>query len=128
VTHHKIRARAISSERQHRRQHYATKAEVHSLRARQTRGETYVRSRVCDEIRLAEVGLAQDEPAESAAVGMHALRLAAETRSSMILNRLTRFSHELSARYPDAPDKDSFQEQLRDYLRKAAPARLKELQ
>jgi len=117
---------ALHESNHSRRQHYATKAEVHSLRARQTRGETYVRSRVCDEIRLAEVRLAQDEPAESAAVGMHALRLAAETRSSMILNRLTRFSHKLSARYSDAPDKDSFQEQLRDYLRKAAPARLKE--
>jgi transcriptional regulator with XRE-family HTH domain len=118
---------ALSADNRSQRQYYATKAEVHSLRARQTRGQTYVRSRVCDEIRLAEVRLAQGEPAESAAVGMHALQLAAETRSTMILNRLTRFSRELSSRHPDLPATESFQEQLRDYLRRTAPARLKEL-
>lgn len=34
--------------------HYATKAEVHSLRARQASGEGYVRSRIFDEIRFAK--------------------------------------------------------------------------
>jgi DNA-binding XRE family transcriptional regulator len=118
---------ALSASADSRRRYYAAKAEVHSLRARQARGGAYVRSRVCDEIRLAEVRLAQGEPAESAAVGMHALRLAAETRSAMILNRLTRFSRELTARYGDAPDTGAFQELLHDYLRKAAPARAREL-
>jgi hypothetical protein len=109
------------------RQHYAAKAEVHSLRARQTRGEGYVRSRVCDEIRLAEVRLAQREPAESAAVGIHAIQLAGDTRSFLIINRLTRFSRELTGRYPGVPGIALFQEQLRDYFRTAAPARLKDL-
>ena len=85
---------ALRANARSRWQHYATKAEVHSLRARQTRGEGYVRSRVFDEIRLAKVRLAQREPAESAAVGIHAVQLAAETRSSLVMNWLTRFSHE----------------------------------
>jgi transcriptional regulator with XRE-family HTH domain len=108
-------------------QHYATKAEVHSLRARQNRGEGYVRSSVFDEIRLAKVRLAQREPAESAAVGMRAVRLAGETRSSLIVSWLTRFSRDLTRRHPDVPEVASFHEQVRDYLRKAAPAQLGEL-
>ena len=60
---------ALRAAHRSRWQHYATKAEVHSLRARQNRAEGYVRSRVFDEIRLAKVRLAQREPAESAAVG-----------------------------------------------------------
>ena len=108
-------------------QHYGTKAEVHSLRARQARGEGYVRSRVFDEIRLAKVRLAQREPAESAAVGMHAVQLAAETRSSLIVNWLTGFSRELTGRHPDIPEVGRFHEHARDYVRKAAPARVGEL-
>jgi hypothetical protein len=45
----------------------------------------YVRSRVLDEIRLAKVRLAQREPAESAGVGTHAIRLAADTRSARVV-------------------------------------------
>ena len=108
-------------------QHYATKAEVHSLRARQTRDTQYVRSRVFDEIRLAKVRLAQREPAESAAVGIHAVQLAGETRSSLVVNWLAQFSRELTGRHPDVPDVTDFNEQLRDYFRKAAPARLGDL-
>jgi len=67
---------------------------------------TVVRSqrRVFDEIRLAKVRLAQREPAESAAVGTHAVQLAAETRSSLIVNWLTRFCRDLAGRHPDAPE------------------------
>ena len=118
---------ALRASARSRWQHYATKAEVHSLRARQTRGEGYVRSRVFDEIRLAKVRLAQREPAESAAVGIHAVQLAAETRSSLVMNWLTRFSHELTGRHPNAPGVTRFNDQLRDYFRKAAPARLGDL-
>jgi DNA-binding XRE family transcriptional regulator len=118
---------ALRASNRFRWQHYATKAEVHSLRARQTRGEGYVRSRVFDEIRVAKVRLAQREPTESASVGMHAVQLAAETRSSLVVNWLTRFSRELTTRYPDVPEVASFREQARDYVRKAAPARLGEL-
>jgi transcriptional regulator with XRE-family HTH domain len=118
---------ALSASGNPQRQYFAAKAEVHSLRSRRARGEGYTRSRVLDEIRLAMVRLAQQEPAESAAAATIALRLAAETRSAMILTRLTRFSRELSARHPGAADTDSFQQEFRDYLRKAAPARLPEL-
>jgi hypothetical protein len=117
----------VSASGNSRSQYYAAKTEVHSLRSRRARGETYTRSRVLDEIRLAMVRLAQREPAESAAAGTIALNLAAETRSAMVLARLTRFSRELSARYPGAADTDSFQEELREYPRKAAPARPTEL-
>jgi transcriptional regulator with XRE-family HTH domain len=118
---------ALRADDRPRWQHYATKAEVHSLRARQNRGEGYVRSRVFDEIRLAKVRLAQREPAESAAVGTHAVQLAIETRSSLIVNWLTRFCRDLAGRYPDVPEVGRFREQVRDYVRKAAPARLGEL-
>jgi hypothetical protein len=113
---------ALHASTRSRWQHYATKAEVHSLRARQARGEGYVRSRVFDEIRVAKVRLAQREPAESAAVGIHAVELAAETRSSLVVNLLTRFSRDLAGRHPDVPDVARFREQARNYVRKAAPA------
>jgi hypothetical protein len=118
---------ALHATERSRWQHYATRAEVHSLRARQSRGEGYVRSRIFDEIRLAKVRLGQREPAESAAVGMHALHLAAETRSTLVVNWLLRFDHALNGRYPDVSDVAGFHEQLREYLRKAAPARAGEL-
>jgi transcriptional regulator with XRE-family HTH domain len=107
--------------------HYAAKGEVHSLRARQNRDQGYVRSRVFDEFRLAKVRLAQREPAESAAVGLHAIRLAADTRSSLIVNWLAAFSRDLAARHPGVPEVTSFREQARDYVRKAAPARIGDL-
>ena len=54
---------------------------------------------------------AQREPAESAAVGMHALHLAAETRSTLVVNWLPRFDRALTGRYPDVPDVARFHEQ-----------------
>jgi len=118
---------ALHADDRSRWQHYATKAEVHSLRARQNRAEGYVRSRIFDEIRLAKVRLAQREPAESAAVGMHAIRLAADTRSSLIVNWLAAFCRDLTGRHPDVPEVSGFREQARDYVRKAAPARVGDL-
>jgi len=108
-------------------QTYATKAEVHSLRARHTRGGVYVRSRIFDEIRLAKVRLGQREPAESAAVGIHAVQLAAETRSSLVVNWFVRFDRELTGRHPDVAEVARFHGQLREYLRKAAPLRAGQL-
>jgi transcriptional regulator with XRE-family HTH domain len=118
---------ALRANDRSRWQHYATKAEVHCIRARQNRAEGYVRSRVFDEIRLAKVRLAQREPAESAAVGMHAVQLAAETRSSLIIDWLTLFCRDLAARHPDVPEAARFREQVREYVRKTAPTRLGEL-
>ena len=118
---------ALNADEKNRWRHYAAKAEVHSLRARHIRAEGYVRSRIFDEIRLAKVRLAQREPAESATVGTHAIQLAADTRSSLIVNWLLAFCRELAGRHPDLPDVGGFREQLRDYIRKAAPARLGDL-
>jgi hypothetical protein len=118
---------ALHADDKSRWRHYAAKGEVYSLRARQNRGEGYVRSRVFDEIRLAKVRLAQREPAESAAVGMHAIRLAADTRSSLIVNWLIGFCRDLTGRHPDVSEVKRFGDQVRDYVRKAAPARLGDL-
>jgi DNA-binding XRE family transcriptional regulator len=118
---------ALNATERSRWQHYATKAEVHSLRARQARGEDYVRSRIFDEIRLAKARLGQREPAESAVAGLHALDLAAETRSSLVVNWLLSFHHALTGRYPGIAEVTRFHDQLREYLRKAAPSRAGEL-
>ena len=88
-----------------------------------TGNQGYVRSRVFDEIRLAKVRLAQREPAESAAVGMHALRLAADTRSSLVVNWLTSSAATSTARHPDEPEaRPPSTSSFATYLRKAAPA------
>jgi hypothetical protein len=118
---------ALRASGKSRWRYYAAKAEVHSLRARRTRGEGYVRSRVFDEIRLAKVRLAQREPAESAVAGMHAIRLAADTRSSLIVNWLAAFCRDLYGRHSGVPEVGHFREQARDYVRKAAPARTGDL-
>jgi len=108
-------------------QHYAARAEVHSLRARHSRGEGYVRSRVFDEIRLARVRLAQRDPVEAASVGLHALQLADSTRSSLIIDWLIRFDRVLGERYPDEDETADFHDQVREYVRKAVPQRAGEL-
>jgi len=107
--------------------HYAARAEVHSLRARHSRGEGYVRSRVFDEIRLARVRLAQRDPAEAASVGIHALQLVDSARSSLIIDWFLRFDRNLTERYPGQAETASFHEQVRQYIRKAAPLRAGEL-
>jgi DNA-binding XRE family transcriptional regulator len=108
-------------------QHYAGMAEVHCLRARRSRGEGYVRSRIFDEIRLARVRLSQREPAEAATVGLHALRLAQDTRSSLIVDWFVRFDRTLGEWYPDVAETTSLHEALQHYVRKAAPLRISEL-
>jgi len=69
------------------------------------------------------VRLAQREPAESATAGGNALALADQTRSSVVCDWLIRFHDNLKARYPNEAEVADFHEQLRDYLRHAAPAR-----
>ncbi len=118
---------ALHATERSRWQSYAARAGVHSLRARQVRGEGYVRSRVFDEIRLAKVRLGQREPAESAAVAINALQLAAETRSSLLVDWFLHFDRALMHRHPGVVDVARFHEQLREYLRKAAPARAGDL-
>jgi transcriptional regulator with XRE-family HTH domain len=114
---------ALSAGDRSRWRDYAARGEVHTLRARQNRGDGYVRSRVLDEIRLARVRMAQREPAESAAVGARALELAAGTRSPLIAARLTGFSRDLASRHPGIAEVTDFRDQAREYARMAGPAR-----
>ena len=57
----------------------------------------------------------------------NAVRLAADTRSSLIVNWLAGFSRDLTARHPDVPEVANFREQARNYVRRAAPARIGDL-
>jgi hypothetical protein len=118
---------ALQTDEPRQWRHYAARAEVHSLRARHSRGEGYVRSRVFDEIWLAKVRLAQRYPAEAASVGLHALRLAADSRSSLIVDWFFRFDRNLTERYTRRAETTDFHEQVREYIRRAAPSRTSEL-
>jgi DNA-binding XRE family transcriptional regulator len=102
---------------------YAQRAEKHTLQARQTRANGYDRSRILDEIRLARVRLSQCEPVESVVVATNAVRLADAVRSSVVYDWLIRFHADLTTRHPSEPPVGTFTNQLRDYLRRAAPSR-----
>jgi hypothetical protein len=99
----------------------AERAERATLSVRGNRAHGYDRSRILDEIRLANVRLAQHDVAESVAVAQAALELAAPTSSTLVGDRLLRFQGELTARYPDNVHVIRFSEQLRDYAKEATP-------
>jgi hypothetical protein len=100
---------------------YAERAEWHTLSARESRTPGYDRSRALDEIRLAEVRLAQHDLAESVSVAQSALELAAPMSSILICDRLLGFHGELTARYPSDAHVIPFTEQLHDYVQRVAP-------
>lgn len=100
---------------------HAERAERHTLSARESRAHGYNRSRVLDEIRLANVRLAQHHLIESVAVAQSALELAGPTSSTLVCDRLLQFHGELTARYPANAHVIPFREQLRDYVKRAAP-------
>jgi hypothetical protein len=106
---------------------YAERAEHYTQRACTSRIQTYTRSRVFDEIRLAKVRIAQAEPTEAAEVAIRSLTLAEHTRSSLVVDWLLHFNSLLVNRYPDAAEAATFQDHLRDYVRTTAPAREAEL-
>jgi transcriptional regulator with XRE-family HTH domain len=106
---------------------YAERAEHHTLQARQARANGYDRSRILDEIRLAKVRLSQRDPVESVAVATNALRLAEAARSSVINDWLLRFHADLTTRHNGEHSVTDFTDQLREYLRVAAPARAGEV-
>lgn len=114
---------ALRAADQRHQQAHAERAEAHTLSARQRRGTGYVRSRIFDELRLAKVRLAQREPAEAASVAIHAVELAETTRSVLVIEWLLGFARELAHRHPQNPPLRHFQDHLRDYVRKAAPQR-----
>jgi len=118
---------ALASGEPRRWRRYAARAERHTLRARAARSAGYTRSRVFDEMRLARVRLAQREPVEAAAVAWASLRMAEETRSSLVVDWFVRLDGLLVGRYPDCREVAAFHEGLRDYLRRVAPQREREI-
>lgn len=114
---------ALQADEQPRWRAYAGRAEYHTLQARQNRANGYDRSRILDEIRLAKVRLSQREPIESVAVATTALSLAESVRSSVVYDWLIRFHTDLVERYTDEAAVRDFTDQLREYIRQAAPVR-----
>jgi hypothetical protein len=114
---------ALDADDQARQQHYAERAEYYTLSARRGRANGYDRSRILDELRLAKVRLSQREPVESAAAASNALAMADQARSAVVCDWLVRYNAELTSRYATLVEVGQFTNQLRDYLRRAAPAR-----
>ena len=106
---------------------YAERAERHACSARESRPHGYDRSRTVDEIRLAQVRLAQHDLGESVTVAQSALELAAPMSSILVCDRLLRFHAELTARYPDDAHVIPFTEQLHDYVKRVAPHRERDI-
>lgn len=99
----------------------AGRAEQYTLSARKNRPHGYDRSRIIDEIRLANVRLAQHDVAESVTIAQTALELAAPTSSTFVCNWLLRLHGELTTRHPNNAHVIPFREQLRDYVKRVAP-------
>jgi len=99
----------------------AGRAEHYALSARENRTYDFVRSRILDEVRLADVRLAQHEIDESVTVAHRALELAAPISSTLVRDSLLRFHDKLTARYPDNVHVIQFSEQLREYVKQTAP-------
>jgi hypothetical protein len=118
---------ALSADDRPRRPAYAERAQTHTLSACRTRTNGYTRSRVFDEIRLAKVRLAQDEPVESAMVAVGCLERAEHLRSNIVVEWFIRFNHRLTSQYPTVPEATAFRQQLREYVRRAAPQREREV-
>ena len=102
---------------------YAERAERHALSARESRAQGYDRSRILDEIRLARARLAQHDLDESVTVAKAAVELAVPTSSTVVCDWLLRFHGELTARYPRNACVVPFSEHLREYVRRTAPHR-----
>jgi len=106
---------------------YAERAERHALSARESRAQGYDRSRILDEIRLARARLAQHDLDESVTVAKAAVELAVPTSSTVVCDWLLRFHGELTARYPRNACVVPFSEHLREYVRRTAPHRDREV-
>jgi DNA-binding XRE family transcriptional regulator len=106
---------------------YAERAERHACSARESRAHGYDRSRTFDEIRLAQVRLAQRDLGESVTVAQSALELAAPMSSILVCDSLLCFHGELTARYPGDAHVIPFTEQLRDYVKRVAPHQERDL-
>jgi acyl transferase domain-containing protein len=106
---------------------HAERAEQHTLSARASRADGYDRSRILDEIRLAKVRLAQDELTECVTVAETAVELAAPTSSTVVCDWLLRFHGELTARYPHSTQIAPLSEHMREYVKRVAPHKEKDI-
>ncbi|MGH3867481.1 MAG: helix-turn-helix transcriptional regulator [Pseudonocardiaceae bacterium] len=106
---------------------YAERAERHTHSACESRPPGFDRSRALDEIRLANVRLAQQDLAESVIVAQSALELAAPMSSIIVCDRLFEFHGRLAARYPDDAHVIPFTEQLHDYVKQVAPHKARDM-
>lgn len=106
---------------------YASQAERYMTNVRAIRSSHYILSHILDEIRMANIRLAQREPAESITAASRALNAAEQVQSSILCDRLIRFQNELTSRHAGLPASSDLTQQLRDYLRRAAPARMKDV-
>lgn len=106
---------------------YAERAERYTLDARVSRADGYDRSRILDEIRLAKVRLAQDDLAECVTVADTAVELAASTSSTVVCDWLLRFYGELTARYAHNTQIAPLGEHVREYVKRVAPHKEKDL-
>lgn len=111
---------ALQEEQPRRALVHACYAEMHTHNAIQSRDTTYTRSRILDAIRLSKVRLAQREPVEAATVALAALRQADTVRSSVVVKWFVNLSKPLVARYGDVPMVDTFQSELRTYMKRAS--------
>ncbi|MGH3833313.1 MAG: hypothetical protein ACRDRS_23245, partial [Pseudonocardiaceae bacterium] len=100
---------------------YAERAEQHILNVRESRPQGFNRSGVVDEIRFAEVRLAQRDVAESVTLAQAALELAAPMSSTIISHRLRRLGSELTVRHPDNVHVIPLRERIHDYEQRVAP-------
>jgi transcriptional regulator with XRE-family HTH domain len=106
---------------------HAERAEQCTLSARADRADGYNRSRILDEIRLAKVRLAQDDLTECVTVAEMAVELAAPTSSIVVCDWLLRFHGELTARYPHSMQFAPLSENMREYVKRVAPHREKDI-
>jgi hypothetical protein len=95
---------------------YVGLAERHALHALEGRDGHYVRSRVLDTIRLANVRLAQREVEEAAAVAGQAVEMSADLTSTIVLDRLAEFQQRLSPVSVGLPEVEMFQDRLKTHL------------
>lgn len=102
---------------------HAERAEQHARAAIESRGRTYIRSRVLDEIRLSNVRLAQTEAVEAATIARNALHLATNVSSVVVMKTFIRLSDAFTLRYPDVSAIKEFQSELFDYVQRVAPGR-----
>jgi transcriptional regulator with XRE-family HTH domain len=106
---------AMSAENQRTWLSFAARAEQHALGARSTRSSGYDRSRILDELRLANVRLAQREPCEAMSIATRVLH-GERARSAIVCKWLARLRDQLVDRYPDVVGMKEFGDQLSERL------------